>query len=218
MIEQINIATKRLHEILAKIPEIITYLNRSDKIQKLRGAFMQTGYTYIPGQFYDNALHGYNQSTVTLSRNYIHLTPYRPEQDITIDLLGVRVTSRRNSLFRLGIYEANDQNLPGELVYTSPDMLDTANSFIGASLDFEFKTDKLYWLAVWPSNSLTVRANQGYVSPSLSLDDQNANRYHTMYRRASTFLLGTFPQTWDYQAADARYIIRPPNIRFRIKE
>lgn len=168
----------------------------------------------IAGQFYDNAFQGTASSTLAMAAGRIDLAPYYTSQPLTIDQIGVAVTTANAGAARCVIYTAGDNGWPDALAL-SVDIQDTGSTgYRSGSVNFTFDSGRQYWLGVHTAGTPTIRAINVSSAVNLGVNGSAGNHYFTVLRRVVTYANGA-PELWEFAASNRTANIAPPSIRMR---
>jgi hypothetical protein len=170
----------------------------------------------IPGHYYNHAPHAIAGSTIAGTANRCSLVPFYTSAPMSIDQLGINVTTgAAGALGRCAIYGSDANGWPDDLLYEGPSDLSFAatNSFVFHSPSFTFDSGRQYWLGLKQSSTATIRGVAVAGCYNLGLATSNGNSYLTELRRTLPFA-DPFPSNWNFVTAD-RVSAITPDIRMR---
>ena len=170
---------------------------------------------YVAGNYYDNSFHAASAGTIAGAANIAELVPFYTSTPLTIDQLGVAVsTAVAGSLLRCCIYVSDSAGWPNQLLYEGDSGLSgAAVTYVSRTLSFTFQSGTQYWLGVRWSSTTTIRAINASSAVNLGLPSASANTYNTKIRRTIPFATA-LPQSWGFQASELT-AGNPVSVRFR---
>lgn len=167
------------------------------------------------GQYYDNSFHGASSGTLVGAANRLDLAPYYTSAALTIDQIGVAVTTGvAGALCKVAIYGTGSDGWPSTRLYVSGDLDCSAVAFKSDSISFTFQPGTMYWLAVHTSSTATIRSVATSSAVNLGLGSSTSSSYATILRKTVTYASGP-PTTYTFNTADRSSNTTPPSIRFR---
>lgn len=100
-----------------------------------------------------------NLSTASQPAGRIELQPFIPQTDLTIDRVGLVVTTAGSSgaVAKVCLYGSTDRGVPGALIWQTGDLATAATGFVEEVRSYTFERGRLYWLGVRTSISVTLR-------------------------------------------------------------
>ena len=145
------------------------------------------------GNFISPVLNGSALGTLAGAANRIDAFPFRPDQDVTVDLLELAVTTLvAGSTFKLAIYAADPvTNLPtGAPLRGTTDMSGaTVANVQQAIAALALNKGTLYWIAIHFSSTTTVRANATAAMLNIGMLSNGATPM-TVLRATQTYASG----------------------------
>lgn len=117
-----------------------------------------TPFLALPGAFISTAISAAALATQAAVANEILVCPFVVAFDTSIDQIGVSVsTLLAGSTVRVVIFDADALGRPTTILATS-DTIDGATTGTKAvALNFTFQRNKIYWVGVWASGTVTLR-------------------------------------------------------------
>lgn len=172
----------------------------------------------VIGQYYDNAFHASGAATLAGAANRIDLSPFYTSAPMTIDQIGVAVsTGAAAAQGKVVIYASGATGWPSTLFFESGALDFATTGFKSETLDFTFQSGTQYWVGVRHSSTATLRAVAIASSPNIGLLTSAATTYGTVLRRTLTFA-DPAPAVWNFVNGDRVAAINPTSIRFRAAE
>lgn len=173
----------------------------------------------VVGQYYDNSFQGTASATLAGSADRIDLAPYYTSVPITIDQIGVAVsTAVAGALGKIVIYDAGADGWPDALLFegaTGMDFSSTGYKFHDlTSTPFAFDKGRIYWVGIRHSSTATLRTINVSSAVNLGLTSNAASNYATVLRRTLAYATAA-PANWVFTNSDRTANITPPSIRFR---
>lgn len=169
----------------------------------------------VVGQYYDNSFRGTASATLAGAANRIDLAPYYTSVPLTIDRIGVAVsTGVASALGKVVIYSADANGWPDELLYESGNLDFSTTGMKEGTLSFSFSSGVQYWVGVRHSSTATLRTINVSSAVNLGLTSSTAANYATILRRTVTFA-NAAPNPWNFTNTDRVANVTPPSIRFR---
>lgn len=159
----------------------------------------------LPGQYYNTGLAPALGSTLALAANRIYLAPLAVRRPFPIDRLGIQVTTGvAGATVRLALYEGIAENgvngeagWPGALLNQSPDMAAATNNALSEfTLSRTLQPSRQYWLGVWASAAITIRAHTVNNAPLLISNGAAATTGIGSMWRDLTYAGGAWPAPW----------------------
>lgn len=172
---------------------------------------------FVVGQYYDNSFQGPASGTLAGVAGRLDLAPYFTSQRITIDQIGVAVsTAVAGATGRVCIYESDADGWPsGNPVYEGgADLSFAATGYVFHTLGFTFETGTPYWLGIKQSSTATLRTVAVASAVNLGLTSSSAANYATILRRSVTY--ANPAPSWTFTNSDRVANVTPPSIRFRV--
>lgn len=166
------------------------------------------------GSWFDQSAHGDNASTLISAAGRIELYPYYTSTPLTIDRIGINVSTAAAGSARVVIYESDANGWPGDRVLSEDvPVTDTTGSKM-ATVDFTFDSGRKYWLGRHTSAAPTLRGLNVGSCFNMGLTSETATNYATVLRRTITYGDGA-PATWEYVNSDRVAGIVQTSIRMR---
>jgi hypothetical protein len=101
--------------------------------------------------------------------NRIYLSPWAFPWELSIDQIGISVTSSiASSSAKISIFDCDQSGRPTTHLQTSSDISTSSNQTILTGFNFTFQPFKMYWLSTWCSHAVTIRVGQSYTNYSLA--------------------------------------------------
>lgn len=137
-------------------------------------------------------------TTITTVTNTMYCIPVALAHDITLDSVGVRVTTAvANTAVRIVIYNTGIDNKPtGVPAYESKEILTTTTGVKSINSAFQLKSGTLYWMCIWTKGAPIIN-----ISPPANctplFNNGTADVYYKTFSRtySATGTPGTFPTT-----------------------
>lgn len=169
----------------------------------------------VVGQYYDNSFQGTASSTLAGAANRIDLAPYYTSVPLSIDLIGVAVsTAVAAALGKVVIYSSDANGWPDALLFESGNLDFSTTGYKSEALTFTFSSGVQYWVGVRHSANATLRSINVSSAVNLGLTSSTASNYATILRRTVTFA-NAAPDPWTFTNTDRAANTSPPSIRFR---
>lgn len=169
----------------------------------------------VTGQYYDNSFHGTASSTLAGAAGRLDLAPYYTSVPLTIDLIGIAVsTAVASAQAKVVIYSSDANGWPDALLYESGALDCGTTGYKFETLDFMFERGTQYWVGVRHSSTATLRTINVSSAVNLGLTSNAASNYATILRRTVTFA-NAAPSPWNFVNGDRVANTTPPSIRFR---
>lgn len=171
----------------------------------------------ISGVYYDNSFGGLTAGTTSIPANTIAAVPFVSPVDLTVDRIGVPVTTLATAgTADLHIYENLPNGWPGAKLLSSSVLNTSTTGFKVATISFTFEAGKVYWLAIRAGVAVTVRGVQlASARPfGMASADGSGSTYATALAQSS-LMSGEAPANWgtvDFAQFSAS---SPPSIRMR---
>lgn len=158
---------------------------------------------FIAGQYYDQAANGSAHQGLLGAADRLELTPIRFHVDISIDRLGVGVsTLASGALGRVVIYAADAAGVPDALFYYGDsDLLFTSAGTKEHTVSLTFAAGQLYWIGVHHSAGAALRAVPVAGLPTLGRPDPYTAFHYTAIRRTVAYASGA-PDPFAFTVAD----------------
>ena len=157
----------------------------------------------ISGQYYHMGVANQANITLALVANRIYLMPLRVRRQITIDRLGIRVTTAgaAGTTLRVALYDQIEENgvnfeagWPGALLDSSPDMDVATAGQSEFTISRVLSPQRQYWAGLWTSAAVTVRAfNTTNSAPILSNGSDSQTGIGSIWRSSMTYENGQWP-------------------------
>jgi len=157
----------------------------------------------ISGQYYNMGVVNANNATLALAANRIYLMPLRVRRQITIDRLGIRVTTAgaAGTTLRVALYDQIEENgvnfeagWPGALLDSSPDMDVATAGQSEFTISRVLSPQRQYWAGLWASAAVTVRAftvaNSVLILPN---GNESFTGIGSIWRSSMTYANGQWP-------------------------
>jgi len=169
----------------------------------------------VTGQYYDNSFQGTASSTLIGAANRIELAPYYTSVPLSINQIGVAVsTAVASSTVKIVIYSSDSNGWPNTLLYETAALSTAATGYVFESLTFSFSSGVQYWVGVRHSSTATLRTINVSSAVNLGLTSSTAANYATVLRRTLTYATAA-TSPWNFVNSDRVANITPPSIRFR---
>lgn len=171
----------------------------------------------ISGVYYDNSFGGLAAGTTSIPANTIAVVPFVSPVDLTVDRMGVHVTTLATAgTADLHIYENLPNGWPGAKLLSSSVLNTSTTGFKVATISFTFEAGKVYWLAIRASVAVSVRGVQLANAKQFGMAsaDGSGSGYATALAQAST-MPAAAPATWGTVDFSQFSASSPPSIRFR---
>jgi hypothetical protein len=173
----------------------------------------------VPSSHYDNAFFGTpTYSTLAGVADRITFFPYAVSRDMTIDRIGVDVTTLlAGSNCKIAIYDMSSAYWPGSLMRESAAISCAATGYAfdnWSSPTFTFFVGTHYWIGVRFSATQTIRAIPTANALSLGMTAANATTHFNRLDATLAFATGA-PSTWSY-ADSQRTTGVIPRVVFRV--
>ncbi|MDX5412762.1 MAG: hypothetical protein LPK02_06920 [Rhodobacterales bacterium] len=188
----------------------------ADRIATISNFVSPNAGGFIVGQYYDNSFHGTASGTSSPGAGNIHLAPFYTSQPITVDRIGINITSAAaGTVAQLAIYEANNEtNWPETLVWEGSGTLPAAaNGFQEYTTSFTFDAGRQYWLGL-----RVAGGNSGFrgvaLASCVNLGLNSAT--NAQFTTILTLAAASFPSPWVFAPTQRGNNAVAPSIRFRI--
>ena len=142
------------------------------------------------GSYFDQAINAVAKSTIAAAANRIDLIPFVPGVAVTLQTIGIEVsTAVASAQARVGVY-ADVGGLPDALLADS-DLLDCSATGVKlGSVALTLAAGVRYWLAVHSSSTQTYRGVPVAALLSLGVPAAGGTTSYTLWRSTSTFASG----------------------------
>lgn len=171
----------------------------------------------ISGVFYDNSFGGLAAGTTSIPANTIAAVPFVSPVDLTVDQIGVPVTTLATAgTADLHIYANLPSGWPGAKLLSSSVLNTSTTGFKVATISFTFEAGKVYWLAIRASVAVSVRGVQLANAKQFGMAsaDGSGSGYATALAQAST-MPAAAPANWGAVDFSQFSASSPPSIRVR---
>lgn len=171
---------------------------------------------FVAGEYYDQGLHANAPSTLAGAANRMELSPFMSAADLSIDRIGVSVsTGVASATAKLVIYNADSDGMPDTVAWEGASNLDCSSAaFVEETLTFTFTGGKRYWLAVRHSSTATLRSTPISNLGNLGLASSNGTAYNTVLRRSVTYA-NAAPDPFSFTTSDYTTNAAATSIRMR---
>lgn len=169
----------------------------------------------VTGQYYDNSFQGAANATLAGAANRIDLAPYYTSVDLTIDQIGVAVsTAVASAQGKVVVYSADANGWADELLLETGVLDFGTTGYKSENVNLTFNRGTIYWLGVRHSSTATLRSINVSSAVNLGLTSAIASNYATILRRTLTFATAA-TDPWVFTNTDRTANVAPPSIRFR---
>lgn len=171
----------------------------------------------ITGVYYDNAYLGAGSATLAASAGLIAAVPFCTATAMTIDRLGIVVTTLAASgTADLHIYECLANGWPGAKLLSTSALATTSTGIKEATVSFTFEAGKTYWLAIRASVAVSVRGVPLTSAKQFGMitADGSGTSYATALVQSSS-MAGAAPSPWGTVAFAQLSAVVPPSFRMR---
>lgn len=188
----------------------------SDRLNTISNFASPNAGGYVSGYYYDQSFAGSAAGTRAGAVNRIYLSPFYTNVSLTLDLIGVSVsTAVASSNAQVLIYDADADGWPDNLVFQSGNLDCSAVAYVSEATSFMFESGKTYWVGVHWSSTQTLRGVAVASLRNLGIGSSaTVTSYTTALTRTATF--GTPPDPWTFVSTDLVANIVAPSVRFRI--
>lgn len=153
-------------------------------------------------------------ATLLVSANTVCMVPYVPSQDMTVDQVGVFITTpAAASNLTLKVFESDAAGWPGAGLANGFGNVSAGSSGHAAatlSAPVDLQAGRRYWLAVHPSAGTPVFRATATGAPVMGTSADGTARYTTL-QRTITWVTG-MPDTWEFVRSDLN-AATPPMFR-----
>jgi hypothetical protein len=142
------------------------------------------------GRYFDTSVLAVGLSPFAGSAGRIDISRFVPEYDMTVDRLGVYVTTGvAAATGRVVIYGANANNEPDARLFFPADDLNLATSavFVEHTASFTLKKGVLYYVGFMHGSTATIYGIQGYTLPSLGFSGNVSSSPGSVIRQTVTY-------------------------------
>ena len=157
----------------------------------VEGSVNSAGAIKMPAARYlDTSVLAVALSTVAGAAGRIDISRFVPEYDITVDRLGVYVTTGvAAATGRVVIYGANANNEPDARLFFPADDLNLATSsvFVEHTASFTLRKGVLYYVGFMHGSTATIQGIQGYTLPSLGFASNTSSSPGCVIRQTVTY-------------------------------
>lgn len=145
---------------------------------------------------------GTSTTTVAGVANRMEVFPWVARGDLTIDRLGVNVTTLlAGALAKIVIYAADANGRPAGRLTETGDLDLSTTGAKEATVSLTLREGAVYWVGVRYSSTATISAWQPYTTPNIPLTTLSTS-VGGVYRRTLTYATAA-PVTWGWVAAEA---------------
>lgn len=171
----------------------------------------------VAGVYYDNAYLAATSATLAASANLLAVVPFTSPVAMSIDRLGIVVTTLASSgTADLHIYECLDNGWPGAKLLSTGTLSTSTTGIKEATISFTFEAGKTYWLGIRAGVAVSVRGVPLSSAKQFGLitADGSGSSYATALVVSSTF--GTaVPNPWGSVTFSQLSAVIPPSFRMR---
>lgn len=151
---------------------------------------------------------GTTATNVTGVANRMSAYPFIPKYDFTCDRIGINCsTALAASNAKVAIYDSDDLGRPNQRLTETGDLDCSTTGAKEATVSFDFKEGKQYWIAVRFSSTQALSSFQPYTTPDLDSGSVSTSQSKTL-TRTLTYETSA-PASWGYSAAEASTAAAP---------
>jgi hypothetical protein len=156
----------------------------------------------VAGRFYDQAFHSAAATTIGGVANRIWLSPFYTSQPLTVDQIGIAVTTAiAAALGKCLIYSSDANGWPDALVFSgTPDLDFSTTGYKAHATSFTFDSGRQYWLGVWTSSTATIRSINVASLVNLGLTSNTSSVYANSLIRSVPY--GAAPNPWVFNLSE----------------
>lgn len=141
----------------------------------------------VAGSYVGQGVNGAAMGAVAGVVDRLEFYPFIPSHDLTIDRLGVRVTTGAAGKLRVGIYtDAN--GMPDQLVYGGGELDTGTAGVVEETVSIALSANRYYWRAIHYNTTAAVRAYTMAGALSIAMDNTDTGttgntatrRHHTV--------------------------------------
>lgn len=167
----------------------------------------------IPGRYYDNAFQGAAATNVALVLDQVALAPFYTSDPLTVDQIGVSITTAKAGSGRCCIYAAGPDGWPSTLVWQGAAPFDTtASGYAYHAERVSIDAGRQYYMGVHTSAGPSIRAVNLGSAVNMGLVDAVGAGYCNIIRMGVPF--GSLPAVFPMASAELA-AVAPPSIRMR---
>jgi len=145
---------------------------------------------------------GTTTTTVTGVANRMSAYPFIPKYDFSCDRIGINVTTAvASALAKVAIYDSDTDGRPNQRLTETGDLDCSTTGAKEATVSFDFKEGKQYWIVVRFNSTQALSSYQPYTTPDLDATSIVTSQAKTL-TRALTYATAA-PASWSYVATEA---------------
>jgi len=142
----------------------------------------------VSGSYVDQGIAAANSGTLATAANRFDVFPMVPYGDVTIDIIGVAVsTAVASALVKIVVYDSNALGMPGELLFEGTNLDAGSTGYKSSAFSHTFKAGRVYWLGVRSSSTATLRTVAAGASIPLAVASNAGTNYATVLRGTLTY-------------------------------
>jgi len=128
--------------------------------------------------------------------------PFIPKYDFSCDRIGINVTTAvASALAKVAIYDSDTDGRPNQRLTETGDLDCSTTGAKEATVSFDFKEGKQYWIVVRFNSTQALSSYQPYTTPDLDATSIVTSQAKTL-TRALTYATAA-PASWSYVATEA---------------
>lgn len=158
---------------------------------------------YVPGRYYDQSTTGASSGTQAYGAGRIEVSPFMVSRSLTIDQIGVQVTTASAGQARAVIYGTGPDGWPDARLFQSAGLIDTGvTGYRAVSEAYTFEPNRLYWVGVHTSAAPVLATLSSGATKPFGLASATAtggSAYATSLRQTVTFANGA-PESWSFSS------------------
>jgi hypothetical protein len=155
---------------------------------------------YVTANFYDQSRGTAAASTLAAAANRLDVMPFTVWKDLTIDQIGIAVSTGAAGNANIVIYESNPTTgWPTNRIYVSGNLSTAAIAYVPATYSYTFRRGVNYWIGVHFSAAPTIRSIPLANLHNLGIASSTGTTYFTVLRQSVAF--GSSPNPWVFASA-----------------
>ena len=155
---------------------------------------------YVAGNFYDQSRGAAAATTLAAAANRLDVMPFTVWKDLTIDQIGIAVSTGATGNANVVIYESDPTTgWPSNRIYVSANLSTASIAYVQVAYSYTFRKGVRYWIGVHTSAAPSLRSIPIANLHNLGIAGSTGTTYYSVLRQTVTF--GSSPATWTFASA-----------------